>query len=140
MCSRSVEPCSLDCPAAPTRRGQPSSSAWPIRYAGSCDESRCWPCLHLKTAVTELADNTVLLNPRWTDANAFAGLTVVEVDPAEPFGANVVRIGSSAMYSLSYPRTLDRLLARGIPVVTVHSSELAKAEGALTCCSLLFSA
>lgn len=97
-------------------------------------------CLHLKTAVTELADNTVLLNPRWTDANAFAGLTVVEVDPAEPFGANVVRIGSSAMYSLSYPRTLDRLLARGIPVVTVHSSELAKAEGALTCCSLLFSA
>ncbi|MEO8199191.1 MAG: arginine deiminase family protein [Gemmatimonadota bacterium] len=97
-------------------------------------------CLHLKTAVTELAPDTVLLNPEWIDPNEFEGLDQVMVDPAEGYGANVVRIGSSVLYSSSFPRTRDRLLARGMNVVQLVARELAKAEGALTCCSLLFPA
>ena len=36
-----------------------------------------------------------------------------------------------------FPRTRARLEKRGLQVVTVDLSELAKAEGAITCCSLL---
>ncbi len=97
-------------------------------------------CLHLKSAVTALDDATVLVNPSWLDARAFAPLTVVEVDPAEPFGANVVRVGARLLYDASYPRTLARLRARGHDVTTVDASELAKAEGAVTCCSLVMRA
>lgn len=96
-------------------------------------------CLHLKTAVTALDDRTVLVNPAWIAADALAGLARVEVDPAEPMGANVVRIGDALLYGAAYPRTLARLVARGYAPVCVDASEVAKAEGAVTCCSLILS-
>lgn len=94
-------------------------------------------CLHLKTAVTEVADGVVLLNPSWVDAGAFGGLERVEVDPAEPFGANALRAGAGLLYPAAFPRTRRRLEARGLAVRAVEADELAKAEGGLTCCSLL---
>ncbi len=97
-------------------------------------------CLHLKTAVTAVDDRTVLLNPVWVDARAFAPAAVIEVDPSEPMGANVLRIGDALLYGGDHPRTLARLRAHGAAVTTVDASELAKAEGAVTCCSLVMRA
>lgn len=97
-------------------------------------------CLHLKTAVTAVDDRTVLLNPAWIDARALGGLDRIEVDPAEPMGANVVRVGDALLYGAAYPRTRARLEARGYRPVCVDASELAKAEGAVTCCSLVLRA
>jgi dimethylargininase len=93
--------------------------------------------LHLKSAVTLVAENTVLLNPEWVDP-AFDGYRTIAVDPSEPLAANVLRVGKMAVVSRSHPRTAARLDAAGIQCRSVASSELAKAEGALTCCSLLF--
>jgi dimethylargininase len=59
------------------------------------------------------------------------------VDPDEPFGANGLRIGDRFLYPQAFPRTRDRLEADGIVTVPVDVSELAKAEGAITCCSLI---
>jgi dimethylargininase len=94
-------------------------------------------CLHLKTAVTALDDHTALINPQWVDAEALAPLDVVPVHADEPMGANVVRLDDVLLYADSYPRTLELLRARGYRVVTVAADELAKAEGAVTCCSLI---
>jgi dimethylargininase len=43
------------------------------------------------------------------------------------------------VYGAAYPRTRERLDARGLAVRAVDVSELAKAEGAVTCCSLIVS-
>jgi dimethylargininase len=94
-------------------------------------------CLHLKSAVTQLSDDAVLLQPEWVDREAFAAYRIIEVDPAEPHAANVVRIDDSLLMPASFPRTRERLLAAGFKVVPVDVSELQKAEGAVTCCSLL---
>ncbi len=95
-------------------------------------------CLHLKSAVTQIAEDTVLLNPAWlADASPFAGYRIIEVDPGEEHGANAVRIGEAILYPDCFPKTLARLRAHGINVTTVDVSELQKAEGAVTCCSLL---
>jgi len=94
-------------------------------------------CLHLKSAVTALDDGTVLLNPQWVSADAFAGYRVVTVDPTEPAAANILRVGSALVYASSYPRTLDQLRTLGFTPSTTDVSELAKAEGAVTCCSVL---
>ena len=48
-------------------------------------------CLHLKSAVTALGDDRVLVNPNWIDATAFSGLELVDIAPEEPGGANVNR-------------------------------------------------
>ena len=99
-------------------------------------------CLHLKSAVTQVAGNTLLINPNWVDAAAFAGafgeMNLIEVDASEPYGANALLVGETVIYPASFPRTRKRLEQRGIPILAVDVSELAKAEGAVTCCSLVF--
>ena len=49
-----------------------------------------------------------------------------------------MRVGEELLYSAAFPRTLERLARRGFSVTTVDVSEIAKAEGAVTCCSLIF--
>jgi N-Dimethylarginine dimethylaminohydrolase len=97
-------------------------------------------CLHLKSSVTQLRDDTLLLQPEWVDRERFADFKIIEVDPAEPHAANVLRIGDALVMPASFPRTRQRLLDAGFQVMAVDVSELQKAEGAVTCCSLVFRA
>lgn len=89
-------------------------------------------CLHLKSAVTAIGEDTVLLNPAWVEPL----WPHIEVHPDEPFGANVLLLGEIVI-SGQYPRTIERLVEAGIDVRTVAASELAKAEGGVTCCSII---
>lgn len=95
-------------------------------------------CLHLKSAATSLSDRAVLVQPRWIDPRVFRRHEVVTVDPTEPYGANALRVGDRIIYPSAFPRTAERIASRGLEVLTVDASELAKAEGAVTCCSLVF--
>lgn len=95
-------------------------------------------CLHLKSAVTQVAADTLLINPAWVDASTFAQFRLIEVDPAEEHAANALRIGDGVIYPTSFPRTQRKLEACGIALTTVDVSELQKAEGAVTCCSVVF--
>ena len=95
-------------------------------------------CLHLKSAVTQVADDTVLLQPAWVDPAAFAGFKRIEVDPTEEHAANALRVGDGVIHPACFPRTRQRLEAANIAVIAVDLSELQKAEGATTCCSLVF--
>jgi len=94
-------------------------------------------CLHLKSAVTQVAPDAVLVNPSWVDADAFPQHTRILVHPDEPFAANALMIGDSVIYPEAFPHTARQLEATGIRVFAVDVSELAKAEGAVTCCSLI---
>jgi dimethylargininase len=95
-------------------------------------------CLHLKSAVTAVADDTLLINREWVAAERFRPLQLLDVDPSEPHGANAVRVDDALIYPTAFPRTRARLDARRLQVTGVDVSELAKAEGAVTCCSLIF--
>lgn len=97
-------------------------------------------CLHLKSAVTQVAEDTLLINPAWTDTAVFQGFRLIEVAPSEPFAANALLIGDTAVYPEAFPETRQRLGKQGIRVRTVDASELAKAEGGVTCCGLVFAA
>lgn len=96
-------------------------------------------CLHLKSAVTRAGERTLVLNPAWVDAASFAGWELVTVDPGEPAAANVLYAEWSdvALAAAGFPRTVERLMRRGLTVRTVPAFELAKAEGGVTCCSLV---
>jgi dimethylargininase len=94
-------------------------------------------CLHLKSAVTQVSEDTLLINPAWVDRSNFAGMKFIEIDPSESYAANVLLVGDSILYPRAFPRTRKKLADAGIKIVDVDADELAKAEGALTCCSLL---
>ena len=95
-------------------------------------------CLHLKSAVTQVGENQLLLNPAWVKKDDFPGMEFVEVDPSEPYAANAVMVGDAVIYPTAFPKTRARLQAAGLKLILVDASELAKAEGAVTCCSILF--
>lgn len=94
-------------------------------------------CLHLKSAVSQVAENALLINPAWVEPSAIPGLELIEVDPEEPFAANALLVNGAVVYPAAYARTQRRLEERGVRVVPVEVSELAKAEGGVTCCSLI---
>jgi dimethylargininase len=95
-------------------------------------------CLHLKSAVSEVAPGLLLINPEWIERSLFEEYELLDVDKEEAHGANALLIGRDLIYPTSFPRTADKLIARGIDVTLVDLSELQKAEGAVTCCSLIF--
>ena len=103
----------------------------PVRLTG---------CLHLKTAVTALAPDLLLINPQWVDADAFGDMRRIEVSPDEPFAANALLLEDSVIYASGFPRTAAAVRKAGIDVQTVDVSELAKAEGGVTCCSIILTA
>lgn len=94
-------------------------------------------CLHLKTAVTEVADGTLLVNPDWIDVQPFEDLARVEVHPSEPYAANALRVGEVVLHPTAYSRTRERLEQSGMRVQAIPADELAKAEAGVTCCSIL---
>lgn len=95
-------------------------------------------CLHLKSAVTHVGEETLLINRSWVDAKSFEGKGFIDVDPGEPYAANALLVGGELVYPAIFPETRRRLEDRGYSVRDVDVSELQKAEGAVTCCSLIF--
>jgi dimethylargininase len=93
--------------------------------------------LHLKSAVTALDDSTLLVRRPALDVPAFDGFELVDVDPREPAAANALRVGDRIIFPTAFPRTAERIAQRGYRIEPIDASELAKAEGAVTCCSLI---
>lgn len=95
-------------------------------------------CLHLKSGACAVGEDVVLVQPRWVEARAFGAAEPIAVDERELFAANAARVGDAVIYPTAFPRTRAILEERGIEVVAVDADELAKAEGGVSCCSLVF--
>lgn len=95
-------------------------------------------CLHLKSAVTWIADNTLLANRTWFDTKPFEGYDWIDVDPGEPHAANALALGGTIIVPASFPKTRGRIGSLDFRVTPLDISELQKAESGLTCSSLLF--
>jgi len=94
-------------------------------------------CLHLKSAVTQVAENTLLMNPAWVDPDDFSGFKVLTVHPSESYGANALLLDGGILYSIAFPKTRRKLIDEGFNVISIDISELSKAEGDITCCSII---
>jgi dimethylargininase len=95
-------------------------------------------CLHLKSAVTYVGNETVLVNPEWIDVGFFSRWQCIPVAPVEPYGANALLAGEIVHVSASAPATRRKLDALGFTTESIDTSEFEKAEAALTCLSLIF--
>jgi dimethylargininase len=99
-------------------------------------------CLHLKSACTALDDSTLIVNPRWLGQGDWTGLArefaLVAIPPEEPFAADVLRIGAQICLPAAHSRTAELIDGLGYQTRCVDLSEFAKAEGGVTCLSILF--
>jgi dimethylargininase len=94
-------------------------------------------CLHLKTACTALPDRTLLVNPDWIDVQALQGFEMLQVPTEEPWGANSISLNGHVLMAANHSQTAELIQARGLPVHQIDLSEFAKAEGGVTCLSIL---
>jgi dimethylargininase len=95
-------------------------------------------CLHLKSACTQVGDNTLLINRDWVDVAAFAGFELIDVAATEPGAANALLVGETVVMPSAFPQTMALLEGRGLKVLRVDVSEFQKAEGGVTCKSIIF--
>src|SRR4051812_36658451 len=96
-------------------------------------------CLHLKTASTALPDGRLLVNPAWIDESPLTKFVRVPTPPDEPWAANVAIVGSTVLMAAEHVRTAELVRGLGFNVRQCDISEFAKAEGGVTCLSLLIS-
>ncbi len=95
-------------------------------------------CLHLKTACTALDERTLLVNPAWVETEAFAGFKLLAVPEDEPLAANTLRVGDTLILQAGFPKTIEMVRERYERTEVLDTSEFAKADGSLTCLSLIF--
>lgn len=93
--------------------------------------------LHLKCVCSPLDDHRILLAEQSIPAGIFDA-EVIRVSAAETYAANAVAIGDHVIVADGYPRTRDALAAAGFTVHAVPTSEVRKADGSLTCQSIVF--
>ncbi len=93
--------------------------------------------LHLKCVCTPLGDDRMLLADGTLAAAAFDA-RVIRVPAEETYAANAVAVGSHVIVADGFPRTAEALSAAGLTIHAVPVSEVRKADGSLTCQSLLY--
>jgi dimethylargininase len=97
-------------------------------------------CLHLKSAVTFLGQNTLLGNRAWFDWQRLPGFEWVDVHPTERHAGNALQIGGAVIFPAAFPHTAELIKEKGFRLELIDISELQKAESGLTCSSLLLEA
>ncbi len=93
--------------------------------------------LHLKTAASWLGGNQLLVSPEGCDTTAFMGFKCIEVRPEDAYAANCLVIGRTVVMPAGFKRVEETLQALGLTPRPVNMSEFEKADGGITCLSLI---
>ena len=93
--------------------------------------------LHLLSGCCYLGRGVLLATEHYADLPALAGLDIITVPAGEAPAANALAVGSSVILPAGHPCTEAQIRARGFRVLPVSLTEFAKADGGVTCLSLL---
>lgn len=96
--------------------------------------------LHLKSACTYIGNGTMLLSPTDVDPLIFKEYSIIEVPASERYCADALIVNNTVLIPEGYPQTEKRIKDHGFELITLDTSEIKKADGALTCMSVVLSA
>jgi dimethylargininase len=94
--------------------------------------------LHLKSGISYLGDNRLVLIDTLVVRDEFAGYELVRIHAHERYAANCLRINDRILIAAGNPRLESSLRELGYPLIALDMSEFRKMDGALTCLSLRF--
>ena len=93
--------------------------------------------LHLKTSVSILRKNLLVINPSHVETEPFREFEWIEVDEEEAYTANCLMVENSVILPAGFPILEQRIRKYGFSTLSVDMSEFQKADGGVTCLSLL---
>jgi dimethylargininase len=94
--------------------------------------------LHLKSGISYIGANTLVVIEEMATHEAFAGYDLIRVPGEESYAANCVRVNDRVLVAYGYPRFTAELKARGFQPLELEMSEFQKMDGGLSCLSLRF--
>lgn len=94
--------------------------------------------LHLKTGISYLGDNTILISGEFVKNPTFNDFRQIVVEPEEAYAANSIRVNDYVIMPEGFPAIEAAVEERDLPVKTVYISEFRKLNGGLSCLSLRF--
>jgi dimethylargininase len=94
--------------------------------------------LHLKSGVSYIGENTLVVMEEMAENEAFRGYEQVVVCEEESYAANCVRVNDRVLVAAGFPKVTAELRARGVDPLVLEMSEFRKMDGGLSCLSLRF--
>jgi len=94
--------------------------------------------LHLKSGVSYLEKNRLLVSGEFVKEPVFAGFERMVVDPGESYAANSLWVNSRVLVPAGFPKTLELIKQGRYDTTVLDMSEFRKLDGGLSCLSLRF--
>lgn len=94
--------------------------------------------LHLKSSVSYLENNLLVITGELCTKPEFANFDHIEIDADEAYAANCVWINNHVLVATGYPKTSKAIADLGFQVIELDVSEFRKLDGGLSCLSLRY--
>jgi dimethylargininase len=94
--------------------------------------------LHLKTGLSYLENNNLLVCGEFIDKPEFAEFNRLIINSDEAYAANSLWVNDTVIVPHGFPSTQKLIEAAGYETITVDVSEFQKIDGGLSCLSLRF--
>lgn len=124
--------------ARTNREGFDQLAAILNRYGMTASAVGLTSVLHLKTGISYLEDNVLLVWGEFVSKPELSGFDLIRVPEEEGYAANSVWINGSVLVPKGYEKTAALIEERGYKIETVDVSEYRKLDGGLSCLSLRF--
>jgi dimethylargininase len=93
--------------------------------------------LHLKSAATFLGNNLLIIDPTRVDASNFQYFDWIEVNENESYSSNCLALGNTVIMPAGFPNVRYKIQSYGRETLELEMSEFEKADGSITCLSLI---
>jgi dimethylargininase len=94
--------------------------------------------LHLKTGLSYLENNNLLVSGEFINNSAFDNFSRIIVDEKESYSANSLWVNGKVIVPKGFSFTKAKIECSGYPTIEVDVSEFQKLDGGLSCLSLRF--
>ncbi|MTI69271.1 MAG: N(G),N(G)-dimethylarginine dimethylaminohydrolase [Firmicutes bacterium] len=94
--------------------------------------------LHLKTGLSYLENNNLLVSGEFIDKEVFKDFNKIEISKEESYAANCIWVNDNVIIPKGFKKAKDAIVKKGYKVIEVDVSEFRKLDGGLSCLSLRF--
>lgn len=94
--------------------------------------------LHLKTGLSYLENDNLLICGEFLDSPVFKKYNQIKIPAGEEYAANCIWVNGKVIVPVGYPKTKALIADLGYDIIEVDTSEYRKIDGGLSCLSLRF--
>jgi dimethylargininase len=94
--------------------------------------------LHLKTSVTYLGSNTLVIDPSSIETSSLSEFKWIETEKPDRYAANCLGIENIVLMPKGFNKVATKIRKEGFKTLELDMSEFEKANGGITCLSIIF--